>query len=502
MNPLITQIISMPEGKTLEFKRNLSSPINMLKTLVAFANSAGGRLLIGVEDGTREILGIENPLDEEERLCNLIADSIEPRLVPNVELIAWQDKSLLSVEVYPSGSRPHWLKREGPLEGVYVRLGSTNRKADSDLIQELRRNAMGVTFDEQSLPDRTEDDIDFKAAAVSFGRQRKLAKKDLESLRIVTMHQGRWVPTVGGMLLFGKDREMIFPDAWIQCGRFIGTDKADIFDHIEIHDHLPMAVERVMEFLKKHAMRGADFSELRRKDIWSIPLTILREAMINAIVHADYSQKGAPIRISFFDDRIEIENPGILLPGLTVEDMLQGVSKIRNRVIARVFRELDLIEQWGSGVRRMFKEADELGLPKPEIIEIGMRVRFIVHLAKLLVLPPETEPGRNQVGVQLPTQLPIQSDSPVQMLLLALKDGEKSSGVLRSVLGIKHRPTFRDNYLHPALDAELIEMTIPEKPSSSKQKYRLTDKGRAALNTGQGKDQYDRSPRKIDMISK
>jgi len=189
MNPSITQIITMPEGKTLEFKRNLSSPINMLKTLVAFANSAGGRLIIGVEDVTREVLGIENPLDEEERLCNLIADSIEPRLVPNVELIALQDKGLLAVEVYPSGSRPHWLKREGPLEGVYVRLGSTNRKADSDLIQELRRNAMGITFDEQSLPDRTADDIDFKAAAASFERQHKLLKKYLESLRIATMHQ-------------------------------------------------------------------------------------------------------------------------------------------------------------------------------------------------------------------------------------------------------------------------------------------------------------------------
>ena len=353
MTHSITQIIAMAEGKTLEFKRDLSSPKNMLKTLVAFSNTAGGRLLIGVEDDSKEVLGVEDPLDEEERVCNLIADSIEPRLVPNVELITWQKKSLLVVEVYPSGSRPHWLKKEGPLEGVYVRLGSTNRKADSDLIQELRRSAMGVTFDEQSLPERTADDIDFEAAVVCFERQRKLVNKDLESLRIVTKDQGRWVPTVGGMLLFGKDREIIFPDAWIQCGRFIGTDKADIFDHIEIHDHLPMAVERVMEFLKKHAMRGADFSELRRKDVWSIPLTILREAVINAVVHADYSQKGAPIRIAFFNDRIEIENPGILLPGLTMEDMLQGVSKIRNRVIARVFRELDLIEQWGREGRKV-----------------------------------------------------------------------------------------------------------------------------------------------------
>nr|QNO49713.1 hypothetical protein BFOKDAJI_00014 [Methanosarcinales archaeon ANME-2c ERB4]QNO49741.1 hypothetical protein BFOKDAJI_00043 [Methanosarcinales archaeon ANME-2c ERB4] len=480
-----SQLVTMPEGKTLEFKRDISAPKNILKTLVAFANAAGGRLLIGIEDDSREVLGVEDPLDEEERVCNLIADSIEPRLVPNVELISLEDKTLLRVEVYPSGSRPHWLRKEGPEEGVYVRLGSTNRKADRELIAELKRGAEGKSFDEQALPDRTVADLDFDAATACFERHRKLVKNGLESLRLVARHQGHLVPSVGGMLLFGKDREMVFPGAWIQCGRFIGKDNADIFDHIGINEHLPVAVERVMEFLKKHAMRGADFSELRRKDVWSIPLTILREALVNAIVHADYSQRGAPIRIAFFDDRIEIENPGILLPGLTVEDMLQGVSRIRNHVIARVFKELDLIEQWGSGVPRMFKEAEALGLPQPEIIEIGMRVRFIVYLAESVVLPSEMRSSRNKVGVQLPTQLPTQSDGPIQRLLLALTDEEKSSGALRSVLGIKHRPNFRDNYLHPALDVELIEMTIPEKPSSSKQKYRLTAKGEAFLATQQ-----------------
>jgi len=141
MTNSITQLVSMPESKTLEFKRDISSPKNMLKTLVAFANTAGGRLIIGLEDESREVLGVENPLDEEERLCNLIADSIEPRLVPNVELISIEDKTLLSVEVYPSGSRPHWLKKGGLEEGVYVRLGSTNRKADRELIAELKRGA-------------------------------------------------------------------------------------------------------------------------------------------------------------------------------------------------------------------------------------------------------------------------------------------------------------------------------------------------------------------------
>lgn len=170
----IIQLLSMPEGKTLEFKRDLSSPRNILKTLVAFANTSGGRLFIGVEDGSSEVVGVENPLDEEERLCNLIADNIEPRLVPNVELISFKDKTLLGIEVYPSGLRPHWLKKEGADEGVYVRLGSSNRKADRELIAELKRTAEGKSFDEQILPDRTLNDLDFNAAAACFERERKL----------------------------------------------------------------------------------------------------------------------------------------------------------------------------------------------------------------------------------------------------------------------------------------------------------------------------------------
>jgi ATP-dependent DNA helicase RecG len=371
----------------------------------------------------------------------------------------------------------------------YVRLGSSNRKADSDLIQELRRSAMGITFDEQSLPDRKVEDLDFEAAVVCFERKRKLVEKDLESLRLVTKHQGHLVPTVGGMLLFGKDREMIFPDAWVQCGRFIGKDKADIFDHTEIHEHLPVAVERVMEFLKKHAMRGADFSELRRKDVWSIPLTILREAVINAVVHADYSQKGAPIRVSFFDDRIEIENPGILLPGLTVEDMLQGVSKLRNRVIARVFRELDLIEQWGSGVSRMFKEAKALGLPEPEIIEVGMRVRFIVHLAESIAVLPESKEIKgildipehqvSELGARTGTMLELRRH---QVAVLKKCKNECSIVDLMELTERTDRSKFRKRILSPLLDAGFIEMTIPDKPRSSKQKYRMTAKGKAFLD--------------------
>jgi predicted HTH transcriptional regulator len=485
MNTPISKLISMPEGKTLEFKRDISSTKNIIKTLVAFANTAGGRLLIGVEDGTKEIIGVQNPLDEEERLCSIIADHIAPRLVPDVELMTVEGKTLLGVEVYPSGSRPHWVKSEGHFDGVYVRLGSTNRKADRELISELQRSASGISFDETPMPELSANELDLDAAKKRFKGIRELNEEELITLKLVTQEQGRLVPTIGAMLLFGKKRDFHFPDAWIQCGRFKGKDKAYIFDHTEIYEDLPGSVESVMMFLKKHAFRGADFSEIRRKDVWSIPLTILREALVNAIVHADYSQRGAPIRVSFFDDRIEIENPGILLPGMTIEDVKQGVSRIRNRVIARVFRELDLIEQWGSGFRRILKDAEELGLPQPEIIEIGMRVRFIVYLSESIGV--ETGNTVTSDIKQRPKSRPkSQPESELESQLAAkvldiLIENEAGKAELAAVLGHKTISGELKKQIKNLLELGYIEMTIPDKPRSSKQKYRLTPNGRAFL---------------------
>jgi predicted HTH transcriptional regulator len=109
----------------------------------------------------------------------------------------------------------------------------------------------------------------------------------------------------------------------------------------------------------------------------------VREAIINAVTHADYSQIGAPIRVSVFDDRVEVESPGLLPFGLTVDDMLQGVSRLRNRVIGRVFKEVGLIEQWGSGVGRMVDCCREQGIPGPEFEELASRFRVIFRLTRV-----------------------------------------------------------------------------------------------------------------------
>ena len=213
----LIEALRRPEGKTLEFKRDLSSPDGFKRTVVAFANTAGGTILVGVEDKTGYVRGVEEPLALEERVASLISDSISPRVLPDIELLSYRDTQVLAVQIYPSTTRPHFITRQGLEAGTYVRVGSTNRRSDADLIVEMQRYARGEVYDEQPMPELDSEAIDLRAASESFADVRKLRRRDLETLRLMTAHQGHKVPTIGGVLLFGQNRLAHFPDAWIQA---------------------------------------------------------------------------------------------------------------------------------------------------------------------------------------------------------------------------------------------------------------------------------------------
>ena len=379
----LTETLREPEGKTLEFKRDLSSPERFLRTVVAFANTSGGTILVGIEDRSRHIRGVTEPLALEERAVNLISDSIRPRLMPDLEIVSYRNRQLLAVRVYPSSTRPHYIARTGPDAGTYVRVGSTNRRADVQLIAEMQRFAKGESFDERPMPALDSEALDFRVASELFSPVRKLTRTNIDTLRLLTTHQGRSVPTVGGLLLFGQDRLDHFPDAWIQAGRFTGTDKAAIIDQAEFKMSLIQAIEEAIAFVEKHSLHGAVIGRLRRRERWSLPPAAVREAVVNAVAHADYSQQGAPIRVAIFDDRLEVENPGLLPFGLTLADLPHGISKLRNRVIGRVLHELGLVEQWGSGVPRMLAACRESGLSPPVWNEIGVRLRVTLRTERV-----------------------------------------------------------------------------------------------------------------------
>lgn len=411
----LAELLRQHEGKTLEFKRDLPSPDRVMRTLVAFANGAGGVLLVGVEDGTRKVVGVPDVTKVEEQLANFVSDRIEPRLVPEIHIIPWRKTHVLAVEVFPSPSRPHYVKTVGYPAGVYVRVGSTNRQADAAAVAELQRIVRGRSYDEEPLPELNSEALDFRVASECFAPVRRLTRKDLRALQLLTTYHKREVPTIGGVLLFGAERPKHFPDAWLRAGCFQGADKSVILDSANITLSPVLAVEEAIRFVQRNTRRALEIKGVHHREVWEFPVVALREAITNALVHADYAQRGSPLRLAVFRDRIEIENPGNLPPGLTIEDIRRGVSKLRNRVMGRVFHELGLIEQWGSGIQRMFAACRAAGLPEPELEEIGSGFRVTFRRKRV------TLPERDQLDSAIVEFLRRQPGASTSRIAVAIK---------------------------------------------------------------------------------
>jgi predicted HTH transcriptional regulator len=182
------------------------------------------------------------------------------------------------------------LKAEGIERGTYVRLGSTNRRADAALIAELRRRVDLESYDEQPSPGIDSEVIDFAAASECFSEHRTLRRQDLRTLGLVVDTEGHTVPTVGGMTLFGNGRLTRTPDAWVQVGYFASRDKTRLVDHAELREYPIPAIDAAIRFVERNTRMGAEFGRLKRRDLPSVLPAALREALVNAVAHADYSK--------------------------------------------------------------------------------------------------------------------------------------------------------------------------------------------------------------------
>ncbi len=366
----IAEAIVRGEGPRLDFKRDLSSPKSVLKDIVAFANTAGGTVVIGLEDDG-SVVGVADPLREEERLSSKISDGIEPQLLPEIYAVSHGEQELLVVEVahHPA---PFHLRSEGSDRGVYVRLGSTSRRAEPETLAELRRQAAGESFDLFARSDVTFDDLDnarMKAAFEGHDVPPRAAK--LEALGVLTRYQGKVVATNAAVILLGQDttRRRYFRDARVEGARFAGaTRAADIEDIFDPEEELTVleAIDAAERFIRRNTRQAEPIprGRLQRERLAEFSPVMVRELLVNAIAHADYSRTGETIKVLVFDDRVEILNPGPMLPGVTTEDIRNGRSKIRNRGIASVLRRIRYMERFGTAWEKIQAEMAN-GYPEP-----------------------------------------------------------------------------------------------------------------------------------------
>ena len=375
----IREEISKGESRRLEFKQQLPSNYNIAKTVAAFSNGAGGNLIIGVMNNG-DILGVSDQevIELPDRISNIIYDICYPAIIPEIFSENIDGNNILVLKIYPGNLKPYYIKSEGKINGTYIRVGATNKLADNEMIIELERQRRNVSFDEECRYDINISTLNFLKLKKDFARLtgRELDDVGFINLKLFRKENGAEYPTNAALLL--SDSEY-FEFARVKCARFKGNDVGEFIDQKEYGGPLYEQIENVMNFAKMYISKKGKITDLQRWDDYEVPLVAIREAIANAIVHRDYSISGSDIKFAIFDDRIEITSPGVLPKTLDIQDIKSGRSEIRNKIIARFFKELRFIEEWGTGIRRIITSCKNAGLKEPDFIETGMHFKVVLY---------------------------------------------------------------------------------------------------------------------------
>lgn len=329
------------ESDTVELKQEYIKDIR--KEIVAFANTVGGTIYIGVDD-TGAVIGLDNPDVVMLAVLNMARDSIRPDIMGfircGIQDIA--DKKVVEIRIQKGPDRPYYLRDKGLTPGgVYIRNGSASNPASTYLIKKMIRESFGSFEDMLSV----EQELTFKQMSDEFEkRDIDFAEAQMQSLGLVNS-DGMY--TNLGLLVSDQCPHII------KCAVFSGTDCLDFQDREEFSGSVFKQMNEAYRYIEFNNHTAATFNGLYRHDQRSYPPVALREALINAVVHRDYSSVAVSTKISIFADRIEILSYGGLPKDISLEMALNGVSACRNPKLANIFYRLKLIEMYGTGFSKM-----------------------------------------------------------------------------------------------------------------------------------------------------
>ena len=371
---LIEEILK-GESEKIEFKENAKTN-TYIKTVVAFANGNGGKIVFGVKDN-KEIVGVENEFEVMDGIINAISDSCYPMIVPDISLHTLENKTVILVEIEGGKKKPYYLKSKGMQKGTYIRSGATTRIIEEDyVLKELVLEGENKYFDQQVCHGESVSDEEIekfcewleKLARKNSENDteiRKITRNTLLSWKVLEEKNGRIFPTNAYILLSGKENWEV--SRKIQCGVFKGETRSIFVDKKEFEGSIIMQLEKAYQYVLEKINLGSDIVGIYRVDKYEIPPKSIREVIANAVIHRSYLEPN-DIQIALYDNRLEITSPGMLLSGVNVKRMKEGYSKLRNRAIASVFAYVNIIEKWGSGIPRIMNEIREYGLQEPEFI--------------------------------------------------------------------------------------------------------------------------------------
>jgi ATP-dependent DNA helicase RecG len=359
-------ILEEGEGFNIEFKQSLSKDI--AEEVCAFANAAGGTLLIGITNDNK-VCGIQSDNTLRSRIVHSL-DAIDPKLDVRYEEVVYQNKTIIALTCNSGKKKPYTVSG-----AIFVRIGSNSQKIT--LVEEMRdffQQSERIFFDEVPCKSITVpsdfDSTAFNSFLLRAGISNLLDQKILQENLKLMAEDGKLKN--GAALFFAKEVQRFFENAIVRCVQYKGLDKRFPIDKKDLVGNLVQQYEQsIIYILSKLNLKYEIEGFKPRKEILEIPEVVFREILINALTHRDYYDKGACTMIEIFDDRVEVSNPGGLVNGIP-RDQFGKRSLSRNPLIFGLFARINLVEQIGSGITRIRDAMNEAGLLPPIFNVEGM----------------------------------------------------------------------------------------------------------------------------------
>ena len=440
------------ESKNIEYKVTLPDKSEKyMKTIVAFANTQGGKLIVGVDDKTHEIVGVETEILFQlmDGIANAISDSCMPQIIPDIEPQTIDGKTVIIVSVEAGKNRPYYLKSKGKENGTYIRVAGTSRQAFPEKIRELEMEGARISWDELTcvgypVSENVTEKLcrEIKSFREKAGMTEHSVKKEqLINWKILKQNEGKLLATNAYALLTSD----YFPFSKTQCAVFKGTDRAVFLDKREFIGPIYTQIESAVDFVLRNIRLGATIDGLVRKEKYELPPEAIREMIINAHCHRNLLDESC-IQVAIYDNRLEVTSPGGLYNGLTYEEVMNGHSKIRNKAIANIFSQMGLVEAWGSGVKRILNAAKGYGLPEPKFQEFDNMFRVELFRNSLPMtsenkhIGETSEKHRRNIGETSEKHGIVELNSTQQEIVkLLLENNQLSAAKLAEKIGVASR---------------------------------------------------------------
>lgn len=362
------------ESSKLEFKSIIPANAKIIKTIIGFCNAKGGKLVIGVKnDGIIEGISEDTAHQAMEWLDHAIYKACTPPILPLIYQQRINDKVLLIIEVSSGTNKPYYQKSLGLAEGTFIRLGRSTVKADANIIEELKWQSRGISYDQLPLYHTTIEDLDNTKIQYFLDHRRNgitsaLTEAVLRSYEIIKKEHSTDYATTAGILLFGKSPQQFLSEAYILCCHFSDFKDREAIASRTCKGTLFEQFDESFDFIMERINKSFKIEKRKREEHWEIPPIAIREVLMNAILHRNY-HINAPIKISIYSNRIEFFSPGGLPGPIDTSELESGITYVLNTSIAKILWEAKYIEKMGSGFITLFKSYRKEGLLPPEVIE-------------------------------------------------------------------------------------------------------------------------------------